>query len=64
MMTYAGGEVPAQRTDPDFGALHHSLSGIMVEIGLLRHGLEALATKVRQHDEQLKAMRGRSTKPR
>jgi Family of unknown function (DUF6262) len=42
----------------------HSLSGIVVEIGLLRHGLEALSAKVRQHDEQLKAMRGRSPKPR
>ncbi len=36
----------------------HSLSGIVVELDLLRQGLEAVAGKVRRHEEELRALRG------
>jgi hypothetical protein len=35
----------------------HSLTGIVTELGLLRQGLETVAAKVRQHEEQLRKMR-------
>jgi AcrR family transcriptional regulator len=35
----------------------HSLSGIVVEIDLLRQGLEAVAAKVRQHEEEIRDLR-------
>ena len=35
----------------------HSLSGIVVELDLLRQGLEAVAAKVRRHEEELRALR-------
>ena len=34
------------------------LSGIVVELDLLRQGLEAVASKVRRHEEELRALRG------
>jgi len=40
----------------------HTLSGIVVEIDHLRQGLEALAAKVRRHEEELRALRHRTTK--
>ena len=35
----------------------HSFSGIVVELDLLRQGLEAVAVKVRRHEEELRALR-------
>ena len=40
----------------------HSLSGIVVELDLLRQGLEAVASKVRRHEEELRALRGQIAK--
>ena len=40
----------------------HSLSGIVVEIDLLRQGLEAVAAKVRRHEEELRALRRQISK--
>ena len=36
----------------------HSLGGIVVELDLLRQGLEAVAGKVRRHEEEFRALRG------
>lgn len=35
----------------------HSLTGIVVELDLLRQGLEVVAAKVRRHEEELRALR-------
>lgn len=35
----------------------HTLSGIVVELDHLRQGLEAVAAKVRRHEEQLRSLR-------
>jgi AcrR family transcriptional regulator len=40
----------------------HSLSSIVVELELLRQGLEVVAAKVRQHEEELRALRRRTAK--
>ena len=40
----------------------HSLSGIVVEIDLLRQGLEAVAAKVRRHEEALRSLRRQVSK--
>jgi hypothetical protein len=40
----------------------HSLSGIVVEIDLLRQGLEVVAAKVRRHEEELRALRRQISK--
>ncbi len=40
----------------------HSLNGIIVELDLLRQGLEAVAGKVRRHEEELRALRGQIVK--
>jgi hypothetical protein len=40
----------------------HSLSGIVVEIDLLRQGLEVVAAKVRRHEEELRALRRQVSK--
>jgi AcrR family transcriptional regulator len=40
----------------------HSLSGIVVELDLLRQGLEAVAAKVRRHEEELRALRRQNVK--
>jgi AcrR family transcriptional regulator len=40
----------------------HSLSGIVVEIDLLRRGLEGVAAKVRRHEEELRALRRQISK--
>lgn len=37
----------------------HTLSGIIVEIDHLRQGLEAVAAKVRRHEEELRTLRRR-----
>ena len=37
----------------------HTLSGIVVEIDHLRQGLEAVAARVRRHDEELRTLRRR-----
>jgi AcrR family transcriptional regulator len=39
-----------------------TLSGLAVQIDQLRHTLEALATKVRRHEEELRALRRRDDK--
>ena len=40
----------------------HSFSGIVVELDLLRQGLEAVAAKVRRHEEELLALRRQVSK--
>jgi hypothetical protein len=40
----------------------HSLSGIVVEIDLLRGGLEAVAAKVRRNEEELRSLRRQVSK--
>ncbi|HUZ40659.1 MAG TPA: DUF6262 family protein [Acidimicrobiales bacterium] len=40
----------------------HSLSSIVIELELLRQGLEVVAAKVRQHEEELRALRRRTIK--
>jgi AcrR family transcriptional regulator len=40
----------------------HSFSGIVVELDLLRQGLEAVAAKVRRHEEELRALRRQVSK--
>jgi hypothetical protein len=40
----------------------HTLSGLVVEIDHLRQGLEAVAAKVRRHEEQIRALRRRAGK--
>ena len=40
----------------------HTLSGLVVEIDHLRQGLEAVAAKVRRHEEEIRALRRRSAK--
>lgn len=40
----------------------YTLSGIVVELDQLRHGLEAVAAKVRRHEELLRDLQSR-TKP-
>jgi hypothetical protein len=35
----------------------HTLSGLVVELDQLRHGLEVLAAKVRRHEEQIRTLR-------
>ena len=40
----------------------HSLSGIVVELDHLRQGLEAVAAKVRRHEEELRAIQRRTAK--
>ena len=40
----------------------HSFSGIVVELDLLRLGLEAVAAKVRRHEEELRALRRQVSK--
>jgi hypothetical protein len=37
----------------------HTLSGIVVELDQLRQGLEAVAVKVRRHEEELRTLRRR-----
>lgn len=39
----------------------HTLSGLVVEIDHLRRGLEALAAKVRRHEEEIRTLRRRSS---
>ena len=39
-----------------------TLSGLVVEIDQLRQGLEAVAAKVRRHEEDIRALRRRSAK--
>ena len=40
----------------------HSLSGIVAELDLLRQGLEAVASRVRRHEEELCALRSQVLK--
>lgn len=40
----------------------HSFSGIVVELDLLRRGLEAVAAKVRRHEEELRTLRRQVSK--
>jgi AcrR family transcriptional regulator len=40
----------------------HSLSGIVIELNLLRQGLEAVAAKVRLHEEELRSLRRQISK--
>lgn len=40
----------------------HTLSGLVVEIDQLRQGLEAVAAKVRRHEEEIRALRRAATK--
>lgn len=40
----------------------HTLSGLVVEIDHLRQGLEAVAAKVRRHEEEIRALRRRAGK--
>ena len=42
----------------------HTLSGIVVELDQLRHGLEAVATKVRRHEELLRDLQRRKKQTR
>jgi hypothetical protein len=35
----------------------HSFSGVVVELDLLRQGLEAVASKVRRHEEEIRTLR-------
>lgn len=42
----------------------HTLSGIVVELDHLRQGLEALAAKVRRHEEELRSLRRRTGRQR
>jgi hypothetical protein len=42
----------------------HTLTGILVELDQLRQGLEAVATKVRRHEEELRPIRRQSSKQR
>jgi len=42
----------------------HTLSGIVVELDQLRQGLEALAVKVRRHEEELRSLRRQVNRPR
>jgi hypothetical protein len=35
----------------------HTLSGLVVQIDQLRHGLEAVAARVRRHEELLRSLR-------
>jgi hypothetical protein len=39
----------------------HTLSGLVVEIDHLRQGLEAVAAKVRRHEEEIRALRRAAT---
>lgn len=40
----------------------HTLTGLVVELDQLRHGLEAVAAKVRRHEELLRDLQRRSKK--
>ena len=40
----------------------HSFSGIVIEIDLLRQGLEAVAAKARRHEEELRSLRRQISK--
>ena len=40
----------------------HTLSGLVVESDHLRQGLEAVAAKVRRHEEEIRVLRRRSAK--
>ena len=40
----------------------NTLSGLVVEIDHLRQGLEAVAAKVRRHEEEIRVLRRRSAK--
>jgi hypothetical protein len=40
----------------------NSLSGIVVELDHLRQGLEAVAARVRRHEEELRTLQRRATK--
>lgn len=40
----------------------HSLSGFVIELDHLRQGLEAVAAKVRRHEEELRRLRRRVAK--
>jgi len=40
----------------------HSLTGLVVELDQLRHGLEAVAAKVRRHEEVLRDLQRRAKK--
>jgi hypothetical protein len=40
----------------------HTLSGLLVEIDHLRQGLEAVAAKVRRHEEEIRALQRRTGK--
>jgi len=40
----------------------HTLTGLVVELDQLRQGLEAVAAKVRRHEEELRALRRRPSK--
>jgi hypothetical protein len=42
----------------------HTLTGLVVELDQLRHGLEAVAAKVRRHEEVLRDLQRRAAKPR
>jgi AcrR family transcriptional regulator len=39
----------------------HSLAGIVVELDHLRQGLEAVAAKVRRHEEEIRKLKRRSS---
>ncbi|MGH9267929.1 MAG: hypothetical protein ACRD0D_07105 [Acidimicrobiales bacterium] len=42
----------------------HTLTGLVVELDQLRHGLEAVAAKVRHHEEVLRDLQRRAKKSR
>jgi len=42
----------------------HTLTGLVVEVDQLRQGLEALAAKVRRHEEELRSLRRKVNRPR
>ncbi len=41
----------------------HTLTGLVVELDQLRQGLEAVAAKVRRHEETLRRLQRRADKP-
>jgi AcrR family transcriptional regulator len=42
----------------------HTLTGLVVELDQLRHGLEAVAAKVRRHEEVLRDLQRRAARTR
>jgi Family of unknown function (DUF6262) len=42
----------------------HTLSGLAAEVAQLRTGLEAVAARVRHHDQQLRRLTAKPTQPR